>query len=95
MSNIISNEVFGVNVLHSLRKEAIVCFIGLLFVYPALLSNANGYYGHNGSFLQPNTKISGVVVDKDGFPMPGVTIQVKGTTTGVAMLCVSQYDVIH
>ncbi|MDR1667112.1 MAG: secretin and TonB N-terminal domain-containing protein [Bacteroidales bacterium] len=42
--------------------------------------------------LQKNT-VSGIVTDANGDPLPGVTIQIKGTMTGVAMLHVSQYDV--
>lgn len=30
------------------------------------------------------TKVSGKVVDKDGIPLPGVSVLIKGTTLGVA-----------
>jgi hypothetical protein len=41
------------------------------------------------------TTITGIITDENGAPMAGASIQVQGSTRGVAMLCVSQYDVIH
>ncbi len=36
-----------------------------------------------GRALQQSTKVSGKVTDSSGFPLPGVTVVVKGTTMGI------------
>ncbi|MDR1666465.1 MAG: carboxypeptidase-like regulatory domain-containing protein [Bacteroidales bacterium] len=77
MLNLNSNKRVG-----RLIWKTLVCWLGLCFASVALLSGANR--DAEGSIVvQPNVKISGTVVDKDGLPMPGVTIQIKGKATGV------------
>ena len=77
----------------------------ILFLLPSRLSFSND--AHTASFdnkgklkhaisnsAQPKIKISGRVVDKDGFPMPGVTIVVKGKTgVGASTDAEGQYTI--
>ncbi|MDR1666137.1 MAG: carboxypeptidase-like regulatory domain-containing protein [Bacteroidales bacterium] len=77
MVNLNSNKRFG-----RLIWKTAVCWLGLCFASVALLSGANRD-AEGRIVVQPKVKISGTETDKDGFPMPDVTIQIKGKTTGV------------
>lgn len=82
-------------------KKMTVIFCTLLFLLPysvysrdthgknrvSRISETNVVESENpaGSLMQQNVTISGRVVDKDGFPLPGVTIVVKGKT-GVGVI---------
>lgn len=77
-------------------------FIILLFLpNPFTSSKANSTSNFDGtgksistSSLQKKIKVSGRLVDKDGFPMPGVTILVKGKTgVGVTTDAEGQYTI--
>jgi TonB-linked SusC/RagA family outer membrane protein len=48
-----------------------------------LFSNVNEERNEEGLIVQQSTKISGRVVDKDGFSITGVTVRIKGKTIGV------------
>src|SRR5205085_4760851 len=46
------------------------------------------------SFSQNNFKVSGKVTDENGKPVPGATVQVKGTTTATATLPDGSYSLM-
>ncbi|MDR1666850.1 MAG: carboxypeptidase-like regulatory domain-containing protein [Bacteroidales bacterium] len=87
MLNLNSNKRF-----RRLIWKTAVCWLGLCFASVALLSGANRD-AEGRIVAQPGNTVTGVITDESGEPMAGATVQIKGSTRGVAMLHVSQYDV--
>jgi len=71
------------------RKMKIVVIISLIAITGALanenqpVSSKNSNENGAMSAQQQKKQISGVVVDSNGTPIPGVSVFVKGTTTGI------------
>jgi hypothetical protein len=64
-------------------RKMVICFSWILLSCPLLFSGAAKYPDAELLVVQQNAKISGTVVDQDGFPLPSVTVQIKGKTIGV------------
>jgi TonB-linked SusC/RagA family outer membrane protein len=77
-----SRELVG----HSLKKTLIIMrVVVILLLVGFLQTHANDTYSQkaNLSMQQPGKMISGKVTDASGASLPGVSVVVKGTTTGV------------
>lgn len=70
----------------ALRKMKLIILISFLMITGAL-SNVNAKDSNSTNYksttVQQQRNISGTVVDIDGKPMPGVSVIVQGTTTGI------------
>ncbi len=63
-------------------KYIYLILLGLLALAPASYAEGNGSTDPMSSTQQGNITVKGKVVDEKGEPLPGATIQQKGTTTG-------------
>ena len=62
-----------------------------IFVKEAELENS---VKENSSIQQPSKEIKGKVTDDTGFPLPGVSVSVKGTTTGTVTVADGSYQLL-
>ena len=58
-----------------------LCLLLVLLLFPLISISAQ------------EMNISGVVIDNDGLTMPGVSVSVKGTTTGMATNANGEYKI--
>jgi TonB-dependent starch-binding outer membrane protein SusC len=65
----------------------------ILLVIPVFVMNSGIIYG-NESFQQEQRKITGTVVDASGAALPGVSILVKGTSTGTVTDLDGKFSII-
>ncbi|MDX1283357.1 MAG: TonB-dependent receptor [Draconibacterium sp.] len=69
----------------SIQKLSFIKQLALIFMIVALVGNYNqavAFDSDGTESAQQQKQVTGTVVDSDGNPMPGVTVLVKGTTTG-------------
>lgn len=63
-------------------KYIYLILLGLLALAPATYAEGNGNAGPMSTAQQGNITVKGKVVDEKGEPLPGASIQQKGTTNG-------------
>ena len=63
-------------------KYLFIILLGLLAFSTATYAEGNGTAGQAAMAQQDNITVNGKIVDENGEPLPGATIQQKGTTNG-------------
>ncbi|WP_167607711.1 SusC/RagA family TonB-linked outer membrane protein [Maribellus sediminis] len=72
------------NCIYNASFKPIWVFMLLLFLAGAKFTNASSPVKENDVIVsQQDVRISGTITDESGEPLPGVTVLVKGTSTGV------------
>ena len=70
---------------NSLLKNALfICLVMLFYVSFISYSSAHILYRPSGILDLREVEVTGIVLDSQGLPLPGVSVIIKGTSTGVA-----------
>ena len=63
-----------------------------LIIFASFAETAYSQTSKSNSNVQPSRKITGVVKDQEGYPMPGATVFVEGTTIGTATNAAGEFS---
>ncbi len=75
------------------RLPSLMVLLIVLFSYATVQAGSPKEPGQSPSGASQQKQITGKVIDENGSPLPGVTIVVKGTTTGVVSAADGTYSI--